>query len=85
MKQVTISARIPEELSEQLTALARALRRNRSWVIEEALRGYITSEVQFIEAVNEGIRAADAGDLLDQDDVMKELDELLATYPRGSA
>lgn len=81
MKEVTISARIPEELSQQLTVIATALRRNRSWVIEEAIRGYIESEKQFIEAVQEGIRADDAGDTVPHDVVMNEIDTLLANYP----
>ncbi len=75
MKDVTISARIPEELSAQLTTLAQALRRNRSWVIEEALRDYIASELQFLEAVEEGIRAAEAGDIVDHATVVDALRE----------
>ena len=75
MKDVTISARIPEELSAQLTTLAQALRRNRSWVIEEALRSYIASETQFLEAVEEGIRAAEAGDIVDHATVVDALRE----------
>lgn len=81
MKEVTISARIPEELSQQLTTMAQALRRNRSWIIEEAIRGYIESEKQFIEAVEEGIRADDVGDVVPHDAVMKEIDDLVANYP----
>ena len=81
MKEVTISARIPEELSRQLNIIAQALRRNRSWVIEEAIRGYIESEKQFIEAVEEGIRADEAGDVVPHEAVMSEIDSLLANYP----
>ena len=81
MKEVTISARIPEDLSQEITVLAQALRRNRSWVIEEAIRGYIESEKQFIEAVEEGIRADEAGDTVPHEAVMSEIDSLLANYP----
>ncbi|MFN8517424.1 MAG: ribbon-helix-helix protein, CopG family [Thermomicrobiales bacterium] len=86
VKDVTISARISEELSEQLTSLAQALGRNRSWVIEEALRGYIASEQQFLTAVEEGLRDLEAGNVLDHDEVMAEMDErrqrLMAGSPR---
>jgi len=81
MKEVAISARIPEELSRQITVVAQALRRNRSWVIEEAIRGYIESERQFIDAVEEGIRADEAGDTVAHEAVMREIDSLLANYP----
>ena len=83
MKAVTISARIPEELSQQLSTLARALQRNRSWVIEEALRGYIQSEQQFVEAVREGIRADDAEEVFTHGAVMAETETLLDGYPTG--
>ena len=75
MKAVTVSARIPEELNEQLTTLSQALRRNRSWVIEEALRGYIASEQQFLEAVAEGLREADAGQFVEHQEVVEMLRE----------
>jgi predicted transcriptional regulator len=81
MREVTISARIPKELSQQITTIAQALRRNRSWVIEEAIRGYIESEKQFIEAVEQGIRADDGGDVVSHEAVMKEIDDLLTNYP----
>ncbi len=84
MKDVTISARIPKELSEQLSTLARALRRNRSWVIEEALRGYITSETQFLEAVDEGLRAAEDGDVVDHDTVTAIMTERRQRLPQQS-
>jgi predicted transcriptional regulator len=83
MSDITISARIPEELSEQLTTLAQALGRNRSWIIKEALRGYIASEQQFLEAVNEGLRDIEAGHVIDHQVVMDEIDELLDQYPVG--
>jgi predicted transcriptional regulator len=83
MTDITISARIPEELSEQLTTLAQALGRNRSWIIKEALRGYIASEQQFLEAVNEGLRDIEAGHVIDHQVVMDEIDELLDQYPVG--
>ena len=84
MKEVTISARIPEELSQQLTALAQGLQRNRSWVIKEALRGYIASEKQFLEAVEEGIQDMKAGKVVPHEVVMHEIDDLLANYPDRS-
>lgn len=64
----------------QITTLAQALRRNRSWVIEEAVRGYIQLEQQFIEAVQEGIRADDAGDVVAHEAVMAEAEALLSSH-----
>jgi predicted transcriptional regulator len=78
MPDVTISARIPEDLKGDLTVLARALRRTPSWVIEEALRDYITREKDFLAAIDEGIQADDAGDLAEHADVVAELDQIIA-------
>ena len=84
MKEVTISARIPEELSKQITTLAQGLQHNRSWVIKEALRGYIASEKQFLAAVEEGIAEVQAGKVVPHDVVMQEINALLTKYPDSS-
>jgi predicted transcriptional regulator len=84
MKEVTISARVPEELSQQITVLAQALRRNRSWIIEEAIRGYVRSEQQFIDAVQEGIRADEAAEVVAHEVVMAEAEKLLSDDPTSA-
>jgi predicted transcriptional regulator len=85
MKAVTISARIPEELSDQLSTLAEALQRNRSWVIEEALRGYIASEQQFLEAVDEGLREIEAGEGVEHEEVVALAAERMAQIRNRAA
>jgi predicted transcriptional regulator len=78
MADVTISARVPAELKTDLTALAQALQRSPSWVVEQAVRDYIEREREFLDAVEEGIRADDAGDLVEHADVVAELDRIIA-------
>ncbi|MDQ2809960.1 MAG: ribbon-helix-helix protein, CopG family [Chloroflexota bacterium] len=70
--QITISARVPESLGQQVDRLATAIRRNRSWVIEEAVRAYIAQEMQFLAAVEEGIAAYAAGDVVDHAEVVAD-------------
>jgi predicted transcriptional regulator len=70
MKDITISARVPEELGQQVDRLASAANRNRSWVVEEALRAYLAKEVLFLEAVERGIEAYKRGDVLDHAEVV---------------
>ncbi len=53
--QVTISARVPEDLSRQLDRLATATRRNRSWLIEEALRRYVEEQAWQVQAIQEAL------------------------------
>lgn len=76
--QITITARIPNDLGGALATLAGALQRPRSWVIEEALREYIAREQSFLEAVDEGLRADAAGDLVEHSEAVAELDAILA-------
>ena len=68
--QVSISAKVPEELSRQVDRLAAATNRNRSWVVEEALRVYLARELEFIEAVEEGIRQREAGEVIPHSEVV---------------
>jgi len=76
--QTTITARIPNDLSGDLATLAGALQRPRSWVIEEALREYIAREKAFLESIEEGIQAEEAGDMVDHAAVVAELDAIIA-------
>jgi len=80
MKDVMISARIPEDLSQQITLLAQALKRNRTWVIEEAIRGYIATERQFLDAVEEGLQDVKAGRVVPHETVVQDLNDLLEAY-----
>lgn len=74
MKTVSIGARISEQLDRDLRTLASATGRSRSWLVAEALRSYVAAEKQFIEAVEEGIKAADEGRLVDHDTVVAEFE-----------
>jgi len=68
--QISISAKVPEELSRQVDRLAAATNRNRSWVVEEALRAYLARELEFIEAVEEGIRQREADEVVPHSEVV---------------
>jgi RHH-type rel operon transcriptional repressor/antitoxin RelB len=74
MKTISIGARISEQLDRDLRTLASATGRSRSWLVAEALRSYVEAETQFIQAVEEGIKAADEGRLVDHDTVVAEFD-----------
>lgn len=74
-KSAAITARVSPALAKKLAAHAKAARRTRSWVIEDILARYIDQEMAFVEAVNEGIRSADAGELIPHDEVFRKLEE----------
>ena len=74
MKTITIGARISEQLDRDLRMLAVATGRSKSWLVAEALKSYVGAEKEFIEAVEEGIKAANEGRLVDHDAVVAEFE-----------
>ena len=72
-RSVAIGARIPEELNAGLGRLAAVTGRSKSWLVAEALRSYVASEQQFIEAVEEGLHAMRAGELVDHKSVVTSI------------
>jgi len=64
-----VSVRLQPELNEQIAAIAAAMDRPKSWVIEQALEDYVEVQKWQIAAIEEGIRQADAGQLIPHEKV----------------
>jgi predicted transcriptional regulator len=73
-----VSVRVPTDLAEKLDKIAAILDRPRSWVILHAIRQYLADEGQEVLDVQEGIEEADRGDVVDFEEIMAELDEIIA-------
>lgn len=80
-KSTTLAARVDAELDAELTRLASAKKRTKSWLINEALRSYVTTERQFIDAVKEGKKALKEGRVIDNRTVVAAFNRL--TAPRA--
>ncbi|GAB2894446.1 ribbon-helix-helix protein, CopG family [Uliginosibacterium flavum] len=57
-----MSMRLPDELSEQLSALADATGRSKSFLAGQAIRDFIERESWQISEITQAVREADAGD-----------------------
>lgn len=57
-------------LDERVTAIAAALDGPKSWVIEQAVRDFVAMQEWQRAAVEEGIKAADAGRVAAHEDVV---------------
>lgn len=68
-KTAPVSVRLQPELNEQVAAIAAALDRPKSWVIEQAVRDYVELQAWHLAAIDEGIKAADAGRVVAHEDV----------------
>lgn len=72
MKQA-VNFRLESEKIAALDRLAKSLDRDRSYLLSEAVDSYLELHEWQIEQVQEGIREADAGKLIDHDVVMQRM------------
>jgi len=72
MKQA-VNFRLESEKIAALDRLAQSLDRDRSYLLSEAVDSYLELHEWQIEQVQEGIRQADAGKLIDHDVVMQRM------------
>ena len=75
---IAIETRIPQALDKALDRLALVRGKSKSSLIYEVLDAFVRGEEEFIAAVEEGRAAARAGELIDHDEVVGEIDELTA-------
>jgi RHH-type rel operon transcriptional repressor/antitoxin RelB len=71
MKTVPVSGRIDKAISKRLDALAKSTARSRSFLISEAVKAYVEDQTWQIEAIKEGIKAADQGKFASDERVLK--------------
>ncbi|MDR0239750.1 MAG: ribbon-helix-helix protein, CopG family [Deltaproteobacteria bacterium] len=65
----TITARLDTDTQTRLERLAAATSRSRSWLVAEAVKQYVAEQSWQMEAIEEGIREADAGNFASDDEV----------------
>ncbi len=73
-----MTVRIDPVMKEKLDRLSRATARTKSFIIHDAIREYIEVNEWQIEAINEGIRQADAGLVTPHHEVKKKWEERCA-------
>jgi len=61
--------RLTPELDAQVTKIAEAMNRPKTWVIEQAIRDFVAVQQWHLAAIDEGIRDADAGRVVPHNDV----------------
>lgn len=78
--EVQIAGRVPQELSERVDRLANAINRNRSWIVEEALRHYMDEQEWQVQEIQEALDEYRAGKsvLIPHEQVEAEMAQLEA-------
>jgi predicted transcriptional regulator len=65
----TISFRIAPEKVAQLDLIAKAMDRDRSYLLNEAVEAYLSEQQRFAAMIEEGLEASRKGDLIDDEEV----------------
>jgi predicted transcriptional regulator len=77
MATEAFTVRAESNLVNQLDHLADTLDRSRNYLVNQALKEYLEQHAWQIEKIGQGIAAAERGELVDHDLVMKEMGELI--------
>ncbi|MGA9669396.1 MAG: ribbon-helix-helix domain-containing protein [Terracidiphilus sp.] len=64
-----VTFRIAPEKVAQLDTIAKAMDRDRSYLLNEAVETYLSEQRRFAAMVEEGLEASRKGDLIDDSDV----------------
>ena len=80
---VTVGARVPRELRDELDRLVKATGRNRNALIEEALHRFVEVEKWQLADIEAGLREADAGDFATAEEVEAVFSKYAACGDQG--
>ncbi|MGA2939912.1 MAG: CopG family ribbon-helix-helix protein [Syntrophobacteraceae bacterium] len=80
MPSTTITIRTDPDLAGKIAALALAMDRSRNWVIEEALKQYVETQMWQIEGIKAAIASVDKGGGIPHEQVMAEAEALLSGH-----
>ncbi len=69
MSTATISFEAPEDVLHQLDGAASLQHRDRDAILRDALEQYLASDREFTAMVEEGLRQADAGELVEHSEI----------------
>lgn len=79
------TVRTEPDIVHKLDQMAGSLDRSRNYLVNQALKEYLQHHAWQIEKVTQGIAAADRGELVDHDDMMRELEELIEEKAKSQA
>jgi predicted transcriptional regulator len=83
MATEAFTVRAESDIVHQLDFMADALDRSRNYLVNQALSEYLKTHAWQIEKITRGIAAAERGELVGHDDVMREMEELIEQKDKG--
>ena len=85
MTTEAFTVRAESNVVHQLDHIAGSLDRSRNYLVNQAIKEYLESHAWQIEKITQGIAAADRGELIDHDDMMRELEDLIEEKAKTKA
>jgi len=82
MGMKTVMFRAPEETIAALDKIAQFEHRDRSFVINRAIDQYLSLNAYHRQLIEEGIRQADAGEVIPHENVVKRMADLIAKHEK---
>ena len=77
-KSAVITARVTEDTLQLVDRVASAQGRSRAWFVANAVQRFAESEAEYLAFVQEGRDAIARGDFVAHEEVMAELDDMIA-------
>ena len=85
MATEAFTIRAETEIVHKLDDLAGSLDRSRNYLVNQAIKEYLETHAWQVEKITQGIAAADRGELVAHDDVMREMEDLIERKAKGTA
>ena len=80
MASSVITTRLDPETLALVDRVSKAQGRSRSWFAAQAIKRAAEAEAEYQAFVQVGVDSADRGDLIPHEEVMAELDEMIARH-----
>ena len=77
MSSTTLTVRLPPDLKEQLTMLAKRTQRTKSFLAGEAIASYVAREIAIVEGIEQGLRDAEAGRTVPHEEAKRRINEVI--------
>ena len=85
MATEAFTVRTEPDIVHQLDHMADSLDRSRNYLVNQAIKEYLEAHAWQVEKITQGIAAADRGELVEHDDMMRELEELIEEKAKSRA
>ncbi len=83
MATEAFTIRAETEIVDKLDNLAELLDKSRNYLVNQAIKTYLQTNAWQIDKINQGIAAADKGDVINDAEMMREIEELIENKAQG--